>query len=378
MQFLSSFYNHRTDEYGGSFENRCRFWLELLEVTREAVEGECAVVSRIAVDALAPVRDRHRGGARLHPGRRPPRRPLGRERRLGGGVVEGLGPVEVLPPGLPARMDRARAFGDREADRRRLAADRPRPHGRDRAQRRLGRDRGGPAVDRRPVPPDEDRRGTARRDPRVHRLQHLHPQVGPGRQHRLHAERHRGRGVPARLAPGALRAGREPRSRRARRGRGPRRNGVRDRARQARLPPRPPRRRRGRHRRDHALDPAAARAGRVGTRPQLAPDPARQAEERPGPHRPAARRRRRPRVRRRARRRRHGRVLVADGPPPRDARSRRGRGRLARARPHARADHGRGEGAARRAGGRLRRRRLLHGPRPRREARARRLLASTS
>ena len=54
MQFLSSFYNHRTDEYGGSFENRCRFWLELLEVTREAVEGECAVVSRIAVDALAP------------------------------------------------------------------------------------------------------------------------------------------------------------------------------------------------------------------------------------------------------------------------------------------------------------------------------------
>jgi len=54
MQFLSPFYNHRTDAYGGSFENRARFWLELLESTREAVDGECAVVSRIAVDALGP------------------------------------------------------------------------------------------------------------------------------------------------------------------------------------------------------------------------------------------------------------------------------------------------------------------------------------
>jgi dimethylamine/trimethylamine dehydrogenase len=54
MQFLSPFYNRRIDSYGGSFENRARFWLELLELTREAVDGECAVVSRIAVDALGP------------------------------------------------------------------------------------------------------------------------------------------------------------------------------------------------------------------------------------------------------------------------------------------------------------------------------------
>jgi len=54
MQFLSPFYNRRTDAYGGSFENRARFWLELLELTREAVDGECAVVPRIAVDALGP------------------------------------------------------------------------------------------------------------------------------------------------------------------------------------------------------------------------------------------------------------------------------------------------------------------------------------
>jgi dimethylamine/trimethylamine dehydrogenase len=30
MQFLSSFYNKRTDGYGGSLEHRARFWMELL------------------------------------------------------------------------------------------------------------------------------------------------------------------------------------------------------------------------------------------------------------------------------------------------------------------------------------------------------------
>jgi dimethylamine/trimethylamine dehydrogenase len=54
MQFLSPFYNRRTDEYGGSLENRARFWLETLEVVREAVGDDCAVVSRLAVEALSP------------------------------------------------------------------------------------------------------------------------------------------------------------------------------------------------------------------------------------------------------------------------------------------------------------------------------------
>jgi dimethylamine/trimethylamine dehydrogenase len=54
MQFLSPFYNRRTDEYGGSLENRARFWMELLELTREATEGECTVATRISVAALSP------------------------------------------------------------------------------------------------------------------------------------------------------------------------------------------------------------------------------------------------------------------------------------------------------------------------------------
>ena len=54
VQFLSPFYNHRTDEYGGSFENRARFWIELLQLVKEAVGEHCAIASRIAVDALGP------------------------------------------------------------------------------------------------------------------------------------------------------------------------------------------------------------------------------------------------------------------------------------------------------------------------------------
>jgi dimethylamine/trimethylamine dehydrogenase len=51
-QFLSELYNRRTDEYGGSFENRARFWLETLERVREAVGDELAIAIRIAADTL--------------------------------------------------------------------------------------------------------------------------------------------------------------------------------------------------------------------------------------------------------------------------------------------------------------------------------------
>ena len=54
LQFLSPFYNKRTDEYGGSLENRARFFLELLESVGEAVGDDCAVVLRMAVEALGP------------------------------------------------------------------------------------------------------------------------------------------------------------------------------------------------------------------------------------------------------------------------------------------------------------------------------------
>jgi len=52
LQFLSPFYNKRSDRYGGSFENRARFWKECLEKVREAVGDDCAIASRFAVDTL--------------------------------------------------------------------------------------------------------------------------------------------------------------------------------------------------------------------------------------------------------------------------------------------------------------------------------------
>ena len=51
-QFLSPVLNQRTDEYGGSFENRARLIRELLEETKDAVGDACAVAFRFSVDNL--------------------------------------------------------------------------------------------------------------------------------------------------------------------------------------------------------------------------------------------------------------------------------------------------------------------------------------
>lgn len=47
-EFLSSQMNDRTDEYGGSLENRARLVRELLEETKEAVGHKCAVACRFS------------------------------------------------------------------------------------------------------------------------------------------------------------------------------------------------------------------------------------------------------------------------------------------------------------------------------------------
>lgn len=52
MQFLSKWWNDRTDSYGGSFVNRARFWRETLERVREAVGDDCAIAARFSVDQL--------------------------------------------------------------------------------------------------------------------------------------------------------------------------------------------------------------------------------------------------------------------------------------------------------------------------------------
>ncbi|MEZ5775219.1 MAG: FAD-dependent oxidoreductase [Hyphomicrobiaceae bacterium] len=51
--FLSRRRNHRTDEYGGSLENRTRLLREVIEDTKDAVGQSCAVVVRLTIDELS-------------------------------------------------------------------------------------------------------------------------------------------------------------------------------------------------------------------------------------------------------------------------------------------------------------------------------------
>jgi 2,4-dienoyl-CoA reductase-like NADH-dependent reductase (Old Yellow Enzyme family) len=53
-QFLSPATNKRTDNYGGSFENRARFPLDVLKAVREAVGPNMAIDMRISGDEHVP------------------------------------------------------------------------------------------------------------------------------------------------------------------------------------------------------------------------------------------------------------------------------------------------------------------------------------
>ncbi len=48
--FASPFFNHRTDGYGGSFENRMRFSIEVLEAIKRATADDFPVGVRICLD----------------------------------------------------------------------------------------------------------------------------------------------------------------------------------------------------------------------------------------------------------------------------------------------------------------------------------------
>ncbi|MEX0808037.1 MAG: FAD-dependent oxidoreductase [Dongiaceae bacterium] len=52
MHFIQRWRNFRTDEYGGSLENRVRLFREVIEDTKDAVGDTCGVVVRFAVEEL--------------------------------------------------------------------------------------------------------------------------------------------------------------------------------------------------------------------------------------------------------------------------------------------------------------------------------------
>ncbi|MCK9563486.1 MAG: NAD(P)-binding protein, partial [Bacteroidales bacterium] len=51
-QFLSPYFNHRSDEYGGSLTNRMRFLVESLELARQAAGDQMAIGLRLNCDEL--------------------------------------------------------------------------------------------------------------------------------------------------------------------------------------------------------------------------------------------------------------------------------------------------------------------------------------
>ena len=207
LQFLSPYYNKRKDKYGGSLENRARFWLETLEKVRRAVGKDCAIATRFAVDTLYGEAGVEVGARRheIHRTRRSARRPLGRGRGRHRRVGRGCGPVALLPAGPPGALDALRQAGGQEAGARRRPVHRPGEDDRDRHQGHRGHHRRRPAVDLRSVAAEEDRGRPLRRHPRLHRLQRVHFALGDRRPaDDLHPERHRRRGISPRLASGEI------------------------------------------------------------------------------------------------------------------------------------------------------------------------------
>ena len=101
QQFLSRATNQRTDEYGGSLENRARLLREVIEETKDAVGDICAVPVRIAMNEfLGPRRPRARRGRRCH-------RHDGRAARSLGPVACRAGPRTRRPRAFPRKDSRS-------------------------------------------------------------------------------------------------------------------------------------------------------------------------------------------------------------------------------------------------------------------------------
>ena len=54
LQFLSAYTNHRTDEYGGSLENRARFALETIHKIKEYTGSDFPLIYRLSADEDVP------------------------------------------------------------------------------------------------------------------------------------------------------------------------------------------------------------------------------------------------------------------------------------------------------------------------------------
>ena len=203
LQFLSPYYNKRKDKYGGSLENRARFWLETLEKVRRAVGQDCAIATRFAVDTLYGESgvEVERDGVKF----------IGLADPLVdlwdvdvGDIAEwgeDAGPSRFYLQGHQVPWTQIRQADGQEAGARRRPLHRPGKDDGDRHQGHRRHHRRRAPLDLRSVAAEEDRGGPLRRHPRVHRLQCLHLALGDRRPaDDLHPERDCRGGIPARLA----------------------------------------------------------------------------------------------------------------------------------------------------------------------------------
>ena len=199
-------------------KDRARFWLETLDAVRDAVGADCAIATRIAVDALGPAGihveealefvnladdlvdlwdvnvgsiaywSKDSGTSRYFA--------EGYQLEWTGGIRQAtakpiVGVGRLTSPDRMASIVRSGVW-DLVGAARPSIAD--------------------------PFLPQEDRGGPHRRDPRVHGFERLHHEGRRVRTPRLHPERDGRRGTPPRVAPGALRASVQRREGRPRRG----------------------------------------------------------------------------------------------------------------------------------------------------------------
>ena len=204
MYFLSRRYNQRTDEYGGSLENRARLLRELIEDTKEAVGDRCGVACRISVDELIGEEGFHAAEAQDLIGL------LGELPDLWDLTISGWDNDSATSRFTPEGYEEPYIRGIKQLTTKPVVGVGrfTSPDAMVRMVREglldlIGAAR--PSIAD-PVPAEEDRGGADRRDPRMHRLQHLrlrrlHHEPDP-----LHAEPDDGRGMAARLASRADRA----------------------------------------------------------------------------------------------------------------------------------------------------------------------------
>ena len=196
--FLSRRYNNRTDEYGGSIENRARLLREILEDTREVCDGKAAVACRISVDELLGDEGITRAEIEDVIGM------LGEHPDLWDFVLGSWEDDSVTSRFGPEAEQEPYVRGLKAADHQTRCGRWPfhftRHDGAPGQDRCARPDRRRAALHRRSVPAPQDRDRQPRGHPRMHRLQHLrvrrlHDVADP-----LHPEPHHGRGIPPRLA----------------------------------------------------------------------------------------------------------------------------------------------------------------------------------